>query len=174
MVPKPEHSGTNVLDDRSHSVVGSVAARGRWPLECERPLSEPEDGRHHPVRKPPRRVGWDHDATVLEYFDQPPAIKLDYESVAGKRMGVLHTPDFFVIRCGEAGWEEWKTEEELRRLNMHNPNRYAAGSDEPWRCPPGQAYAERLGLYYRSAPRQRLTGCFSGTFSSWKITCGPI
>ncbi|HZM11426.1 MAG TPA: DDE-type integrase/transposase/recombinase [Candidatus Limnocylindrales bacterium] len=91
----------------------------------------------------------EHDATVLEYFDQPPAIKLDYESVAGKRMGVLHTPDFFVIRRGEAGWEEWKTEEELRRLNMRNPNRYAAGSDEPWRCPPGQAYAERLGLYYR-------------------------
>jgi len=91
----------------------------------------------------------EHDATVLEYFDQPPAIKLDYESVAGKRMGVLHTPDFFVIRCGEAGWEEWKTEEELRRLNMHNPNRYSPGSDEPWRCPPGQAYAKRLGLYYR-------------------------
>jgi putative transposase len=91
----------------------------------------------------------EHDATVLEYFDQPPAIKLDYESVAGKRMGVLHTPDFFVIRCGQAGWEEWKTEEELRRLNMHNPNRYSPGSDEPWRCPPGQAYAKRLGLYYR-------------------------
>src|SRR5271157_498260 len=149
MVPKPEHSGTNVLDDRSHSVVGSVAARGRWPLECERPLSEPEDGRHHPVRKPPRRVGWDHDATVLEYFDQPPAIKLDYESVAGKRMGVLHTSDFFVIRRGEAGWEEWKTEEELRRLNTHNPNRYSAQKDGQWYCPPGMAYAERLGLYYR-------------------------
>lgn len=91
----------------------------------------------------------EHDATVLEYFDQPPAIKLDYESVAGKRMGVLHTPDFFVIRREEAGWEEWKTEEELRRLNVHNPNRYAPGGDEPWRCPPGQAYAEQLGLYYR-------------------------
>jgi hypothetical protein len=23
------------------------------------------------------------------------------------------------------------------------------------------------------APRRRLTGCFSGTFSSWKTTCGP-
>jgi putative transposase len=90
----------------------------------------------------------EHDASVLEYFDQPPAIKLDYESVAGKRMGVLHTPDFFVIRREEAGWEQWKSEE-LRRLNSHNPNRYSPGSDEPWRCPPGQAYAERFGLYYR-------------------------
>jgi len=91
----------------------------------------------------------EHDDTVLEYFDQPPAIKLDYESVAGKRMGVLHTPDFFVIRREEAGWEEWKTEEELRRLNVHNPNRYATGGDEPWYCPPGQTYAEQRGLYYR-------------------------
>lgn len=91
----------------------------------------------------------EHDAIVLEYFDQPPAIKLDYESVAGKRIGVLHTPDFFVIRREEAGWEEWKTEEELCRLNGHNPNRYAPGGDEPWRCAPGQAYAEQLGLYYR-------------------------
>jgi putative transposase len=31
-------------------------------------------------------------------------------------MGVWHTPDFFVIRDREAGWEEWKTEEELQRL----------------------------------------------------------
>ena len=53
----------------------------------------------------------EHDPNVLEYFDQPPAIKLDYASAAGKRMGVLHTPDFFVVRQQEAGWEEWKTEE---------------------------------------------------------------
>jgi putative transposase len=91
----------------------------------------------------------EHDATVLEYFDQPPSIKLDYESAAGKRMSVLHTPDFFVIRQGEAGWEEWKTEEDLRRLNTHNPNRYSARQDGQWHCPPGTAYAERLGLYYR-------------------------
>lgn len=91
----------------------------------------------------------EHDPDVLEYFDQPPAIKLDYESATGKRMGVLHTPDFFVIRREETGWEEWKTEEELRRLNAHNPNRYSPGSVAPWCCLPGQAYAERLGLYYR-------------------------
>src|SRR6266849_6392233 len=91
----------------------------------------------------------EHDAGVLEYYDQPPAIKLDYESATGKRMGVLHTPDFFVIRENEAGWEEWKTEEDLRRLSERNPNRYCAGEGADWRCPPGAAYAERLGLYYR-------------------------
>ena len=74
-------------------------------------------------------IEMEYDNAVIEYFDQPPAIKLDYQSVAGKRMGVLHTPDFFVIREGEAGWEEWKTEEELRRLAAHNPNRYSAGNN---------------------------------------------
>lgn len=91
----------------------------------------------------------EHDDRVLEYFDQPSTIKLDYESRAGKRMGVLHTPDFFVIREKEAGWEEWKTEEELRRLSERNSNRYSTAEDGRWRCPPGTAYAERLGLYYR-------------------------
>src|SRR5208282_1653990 len=40
----------------------------------------------------------EHDDTVLEYFDQPSPIKLNYESTSGRPMGVLHTPDFFVIR----------------------------------------------------------------------------
>src|ERR1041385_5588642 len=57
----------------------------------------------------------EHDASVLEYFDQAPAIKLDYCSADGKRLGVMHTPDFFVIREDRAGWEECKTEEELTR-----------------------------------------------------------
>jgi putative transposase len=91
----------------------------------------------------------EHDPDVLEYFDQPPTIKLDYASLAGKSMGVLHTPDFFVVRLLEAGWEEWKTEEELGRLNAHNPNRYSAGADGQWHCPPGEAYARPLRLYYR-------------------------
>lgn len=64
-------------------------------------------------------------------------------------MGVLHTPDYFVIRENEAGWEEWKTEEDLRRLSERNANRYSAGEDGRCRCAPGTAYAERLGLYYR-------------------------
>lgn len=91
----------------------------------------------------------EHDAGVLEYFDQPPPIKLDYPSTTGQRMGILHTPDFFVIRDREAGWEEWKTEEDLPRLAARNPNRYCAGEEGHWHCPPGAAYAEQLGLYYR-------------------------
>lgn len=90
----------------------------------------------------------EHDDDVLEYYDQVPSIKLDYCSANGRHLGVLHTPDFFVIRRNSAGWEECKTEEELIRLSEHSPNRYHR-SEQNWMCPPGRQYAEPLGLYYR-------------------------
>lgn len=90
----------------------------------------------------------EHDPAVLEYYDQAPAIKLDYRSADGKRLGVLHTPDFFVIREDSAGWEECKTEEELKRLSERNPNRYRR-EGQVWMCPPGDRYAQALGLYYK-------------------------
>src|SRR6266511_659850 len=48
----------------------------------------------------------EHDAGVLEFYDQPIQIKLNYEVPGGKHLDVLHTPDFFVIRKTTAGWEE--------------------------------------------------------------------
>ena len=92
----------------------------------------------------------EHSASVLEYFDQAPPIKLVYASPTGRRMGVWHTPDFFVIRDREAGWEEWKTEDELQRLKVKSPGRYFPNAQGGWTCPPGVAYAEPLGLYYRA------------------------
>ena len=89
----------------------------------------------------------EHDDQVFEYYDQAPPIKLDY-SADGKRLGVSHTADFFVIRADRAGWEECKTEADLIRLSERNPNRYCRG-DYGWICPPGREYAERFGLYYR-------------------------
>ena len=91
----------------------------------------------------------EHSADVLEYWDQPISIKLEYESAQGRHLGVLHTPDYFVIRRTEAGWEECKTEEDLRRLAERNANRYLYDDEGSWRCPPGEAYAHELGLYYR-------------------------
>src|SRR5437016_3640539 len=90
----------------------------------------------------------EHDPLTLEFYDQPPPMMLDYNSANGRRMAVRHTPDFFVLRQDSAGWEEWKTEEDLNKLSEHNPNRYGqeAGS---WRCPPGEAYASPFGLSYR-------------------------
>ena len=102
----------------------------------------------------------EHDAYVLEYFDQPPSIKLLYDSANGRGMGVLHTPDFFVIRDDAVGWEEWKTEEDLNRLAVHNQNRYQRDETGRWRCPPGEAYASQSGLYYRVRSAQEIDWVF--------------
>jgi putative transposase len=91
----------------------------------------------------------EHDADVLEYYDQPPPLKLSYDSANGRRMGIIHTPDFFVLRATEAGWEEWKAEQDLAQLTEHNPNRYSPDGPGRWRCPPGEAEASALGVYYR-------------------------
>ncbi len=89
----------------------------------------------------------EHDDSVLEMYDQPPRIKLSYSSIKDKVITIYHTPDFFVLYQDKAGWEEWKDEEELRRLSISSPNRYK-NIDGCWRCPPGEAYAEQFGLHY--------------------------
>jgi transposase InsO family protein len=91
----------------------------------------------------------EHDPDVLEFYDQAIQIKLSYEGPGGKRLGVFHTPDFFVIRTASTGWEEWKTEEDLLQLAKHSPNRYLWDERGQWRCPPGESYAKDLGFYYR-------------------------
>jgi putative transposase len=92
---------------------------------------------------------YEYDTQVLEYYDQPPPIKLTYEAANGRRLGVFHTPDFFIIRTSEAGWEECKTEADLIKLSAKNTQRYLRDEEGRWRCPPGEAYAESCGFYYR-------------------------
>lgn len=91
----------------------------------------------------------EHDPAVLEYYDQPPPIKLCYQAKSGKPIAVLHTPDFFVLRAASAGWEEWKPAAELERLAEAMPHRYRQDAHGQWRCPPGEAYATALGCDYR-------------------------
>lgn len=90
----------------------------------------------------------EYDEAVLEYYDQPPAIKLAYQAKNGRQVGVLHTPDFFVLRTEAAGWEECKTEAELPNLAEQMPHRYVRDEAHGWRCPPGARYAEPFGFYY--------------------------
>jgi len=92
---------------------------------------------------------YERDQQVLEYYDQPSVVKLEYAGSNGRRLGVLHTPDFFVIREDAAGWDECKKEEDLLVLAEQNPNRYCKDEAGQWRCPPGEAFAEPFGLYYR-------------------------
>jgi transposase InsO family protein len=90
----------------------------------------------------------EYDPETLEYYDQPEAIELVYNSKKGRRVRVRHTPDFFVLRKDGAGWEEWKMEEALLELAEQQPHRYQQDERGQWRCPPGEAYAKRLGLFY--------------------------
>lgn len=90
----------------------------------------------------------EHDSRVLEYYDQPPRLKLVYQSIHGRGVSVWHTPDFFVLRQGSAGWEECKPAARLEQLADKSPGRYVL-VEGVWRCPPGEAVAHELGLYYR-------------------------
>ena len=90
----------------------------------------------------------EHNSDVLEYYDQPNSIKIHYFSNKKKNIGVIYTPDFFVIRKGSAAWEEWKTEQELITLASKNPNRYIKDKNGIWRCPPGEEYAAQFGLKF--------------------------
>ena len=92
---------------------------------------------------------YEYDEAVLEYFDQPSIIKLQYRAKSGRNVGVLHTPDFFVMRADSCGWEECKTEEDLPKLAEEMPERYVWDEQVGWRCPPGEQYAAQFGCYYR-------------------------
>jgi putative transposase len=59
---------------------------------------------------------FEHDPAVLAFYDQPGAIKLVSPSKKGRQIGVLHTPDFFVIREDGCGWIECKMEDHLVQL----------------------------------------------------------
>ncbi len=90
----------------------------------------------------------EYDDKVLEYYDQPSVMKLEYQAKNGRNVGVLHTPDFFVLHPDTAGWAECKTEEELQKLVEKMPQRYVWDEDRGWCCPPGERYAEQYGFYY--------------------------
>lgn len=97
----------------------------------------------------------DHNPEILEFYDQPPPILLKYK--AGTLMkGVPYTPDYFVIRTSSVGWEEWKEEKELERLERTMPNRYQRDGDGKWRCPPGEEVAAPLGFYFHVRSSQEI------------------
>jgi transposase InsO family protein len=92
---------------------------------------------------------YEHDQQVLEFYDQPPAIKLIYQANNGRQVGVWHTPDYFVLRVDGIGWEEWKMDARLERLSQTMPHRYYRDAVGHWRCPPGERFAAKFGLLYR-------------------------
>ncbi len=115
-------------------VVGSGKSnvRGRYPSRKMGVTIQFESHRN----ELPAIFELEHDRKVIEYYDQPSRITIEYEGMNKRRIRVLHTPDFFVIREMSAGWEECKTEEDLLSLHERNPDRYCRDKDGVWRCPP--------------------------------------
>jgi len=100
----------------------------------------------------------EYDAGVVEFYDQPaPAFKLSYQTRSGGQAAPFHTPDFFVLRTDQAGWEEWKPEDQLRKRACKRPFR-SQQRDGQWVCPPGAADAARFGH------TSRVHGKNAGTF----------
>jgi hypothetical protein len=91
----------------------------------------------------------EHDDNVLEIWDQPPAIPLEYQDRRGCLQRPMHTADYFVFSYDSAGWQECKPTQELLRQAQTRPNRYLLDEQGIWRCPPGEAFAARYGLTYR-------------------------
>jgi putative transposase len=91
----------------------------------------------------------EHDDAVLEIWDQPPSIPLEYLDKRGRLQRPMHTADYFVFGREECGWIECKPTEELLRLEKTRPNRFVRDEQGVWHCPPGETFAATYGLTYR-------------------------
>src|SRR5437667_4115687 len=78
----------------------------------------------------------EHSDDVLEFWDQPPPIPLEYHDKRNHLQRPMHTADYFVFRYGSAGWEQCKPVEALIRLTAKQPNRYLLEEQEHRHCPP--------------------------------------
>jgi len=59
---------------------------------------------------------FEHDPDVIEFYEQPEAIKIVYASASGRPTGCMHTPDLLVLNRDSVCWVEVKTEERLLYL----------------------------------------------------------
>ena len=91
----------------------------------------------------------ERDEDVLEMYDQPTRIQLHYQARSGRKTSPWHTPDFLVLRCAFAGFEEWKPAASLDKLAVSQPHRYQRQASGGWQCPPGEIAASEVGLSYR-------------------------
>ncbi|MCG7313422.1 TnsA endonuclease N-terminal domain-containing protein [Priestia flexa] len=91
----------------------------------------------------------EHEEDILEYYDQPISLKLNYTKTNGWKTGFFYTPDFLVITRDNVYFEEWKTEEQLLKLAKKDSNRYFKDEKGFWRCPPAEKAVSKYGLQFR-------------------------
>src|SRR3989440_10148752 len=91
----------------------------------------------------------EHDQEILEVWDQPPSIPLEYLDKRGRLQRPMHTADYFLFRYRECGWVECKPLEKLQQFAQQGSKRYVLDEKGQWRCPPGEAFAAKHGLTYQ-------------------------
>lgn len=91
----------------------------------------------------------ERDNNVLEFYDQPEAIKIQYQTPKGKLVAFYHYADYFAINHDFIGYIECKKESKLVSLSKSQPNRYIQAPDGHWICPPGITAAKGYGLSYK-------------------------
>ncbi len=101
----------------------------------------------------------EHDDDVLEIWDQPPSIPLEYCDKRGRLQRPMHTPDYFLFRASLAEWVECKPTQELVKQAEARSNRYVLDEQGIWRCPPGEAYAAKYGASWHLAFRSPQGKC---------------
>ena len=90
----------------------------------------------------------EHDEDVQLYLDQPIQLTIRFRDVRGRMLPVSYTPDFFVLRAHDAGFEELKPEKELVKLAEQWPTRYVKGEDGVWHSPPVEELLAPTGLSF--------------------------
>jgi putative transposase len=90
----------------------------------------------------------EYDPDVIAYWDKPEPLKLNYTLANGNRHSVLHTPSFLVIRRNGIAYEDWASEEDLRKGGERAPSRLVRSEAGRWRCPPAEAVAAAYGFGY--------------------------
>ena len=146
------------LSERTRAVIGAIRTAppsrlvrsGAGNVPCRYPslkMGHTIQAESHTVELPFVHQ-LEQDPDVLEYWDQPAPIRLEYRSTRDRRVVTSHTADYFVLRTAGAGWVECKPELRLRHLAEHAPHRYHLDETGQWRCPPGEAHAACLGLSY--------------------------
>ncbi|MFK9090108.1 TnsA endonuclease N-terminal domain-containing protein [Bacillus salipaludis] len=131
---------------------GEIGLSGRYPSKKMGLTIQTESGKV----EGPAVLMLENDDDVIEYYDQPNKIKLNYINNAGKNGGSLYTPDFFVIRKNSAGWEEWKNEEDLIKLAKAQKWKYQKDESQEWRCEPGEEFAAYYGLTFKVCTNKQI------------------
>ena len=106
----------------------------------------------------------ENDPNVLEYYDQPTKIKLQYQKSNGRKVAPIYTPDFLVITKDAIYFEEWKTEKELIKLFEKEPVRYKKNETGQWCSPPAEQWAMKQALKFRVRSDSEINWILSRNF----------